>query len=82
VTTDENSTYLYDWTPEETGTYEVIASWEGDENTLPSESEILTIKVKEAPSNIVLYAAAVVAIIIMAATIGVYFLKVRKQKPT
>lgn len=81
VTTDENSTYLYEWTPEVAGTYEFMASWEGDEKALPSASELLTIKVKEPSSNIVLY-AAVVAVAIVAATVAIYFLKIRKTKPT
>ena len=83
VTTDENSTYSYDWKPDKVGIYEIKASWEGDDDTLPSESEILTIKVEEAPSSIVyfLYAGAAVAVIVVAA-IAIYFLRVRKSKPT
>jgi len=49
VTTDLDSCYTYIWTTTETGTYEIKTSWEGDNNTLPSESEILTIKVSLPP---------------------------------
>lgn len=45
VKTDENSQYLYTWTPSITGAYEVKASWLGDENTLPAESTIITVVV-------------------------------------
>jgi len=45
VKTDSNSRYTYIWTTNETGTYKIKTSWEGDSNTLPSESETLTIKV-------------------------------------
>jgi hypothetical protein len=38
VTTDENSQYQYDWTPAQTGTYKVNASWDGDDYTLPSDA--------------------------------------------
>jgi len=80
VTTDEKSAYSCNWKPETTGTYEVMASWEGDNNALPSESEILTINV-EAASPIILYVVAAVAMII-AAAIVIYFLRFRKPKPT
>ncbi len=82
VTTDENSTYSYDWKPDTVGIYEIKASWEGDNDALPSESEILTIRVGEAPPSTpyLLLAGAVVAMIIGAA-IAIYFLRVRKLKP-
>jgi len=78
--TNENSTYSYKWKPQTEGTYEVKASWEGDNNTLPSESETVTIKVNPAP-NVFLYVVAAVGIIVMAAT-AIYLLRVRKLKPT
>ncbi len=80
VTTDQNGNYSYTWTPETTGTYEVKASWEGDEETLGHESDVQTLTVKGAagiPLEIVV--AAVVAIIIIAAIV-VYFVKIRKSK--
>jgi len=80
VTTNENGTYSYDWKPETVGTYEVKASWEGDNDTLPGESETLTITVNQAQPNIFLYVLAAVAIITMAAT-AIYLLKFRKPKP-
>ncbi len=87
VTTDTSGQYSYVWTPETAGAYEVKASWNGDENTLPDESDPQTIVAQEAPSptpppgpgippNII--AVAVVAIAIVAAGIAVYFLKTRK----
>jgi PKD repeat protein len=45
VTTDENSEYSYVWEPSEIGTYELKASWEGDEITLSAESTIITVDV-------------------------------------
>ena len=81
VTTDENSAYACDWKPETTGTYEVMASWEGDNDALPSESEILTLIVNPAQPNVFLYVVAAVAIIVMAAT-AIYLLRFRKSKPT
>ncbi len=80
VTTNENSTYSYNWKPETVGTYEVKASWQGDNDTLPGESETLTITVNQAQPNVFLYVLAAVAIIAMAA-IAIYLLKFRKPKP-
>ena len=80
VTTNENSTYSYNWKLETVGTYEVKTSWEGDNDTLPGESETLTITVNPAQPNVFLYVLAAVAIITMAAT-AIYLLKFRKPKP-
>jgi len=79
VTTNENGTYSYNWKPETAGTYEVKASWEGDDDTLPGESETLTITVNQAQPNVFLYVLAAVAIIAIAAT-AIYLLKFRKPK--
>ena len=82
ATTDSDGNYNYTWTPEEAGTYELKASWEGDDITLDDESDppYPTLTVKGAsgiPLEIV--AAAVVAIIVII-VIVVYFVKIRKPK--
>ena len=80
VTTDDNSQYSYIWTPPAATTYEVKASWEGDENTKPNESVTSTVTVNEAPTGIPLYLiAAVGAIIIIASCIAAYYL-IRKKR--
>jgi PKD repeat protein len=79
VTTDENSTYSYDWTPQSVGTYEIKASWEGDMYTLPSESGILTIMVSSTSPSVFLYVGAAAAAIAIVA-IAIYLLKFRKPK--
>jgi PKD repeat protein len=43
IATDGNSIYSYAWTPSEPGTYELKASWLGDENTLGAESSTITV---------------------------------------
>lgn len=53
VTTDENSQYSHIWMVSETGTYEVKASWMGDERTLPAESSIITIIVLQTPPPVI-----------------------------
>jgi len=79
VETDENGTYLYRWKPKTTGTYEVRAGWEGDDNTLGGVSETLVITVNAALPNVFLYVLAVAAVIVMAAT-ALYLLRFRKPK--
>lgn len=80
TTTDGNGTYSYDWRPEATGTYEVMTSWKGDNNTLPGKSETLTIIVNPAiPILLYGFVAGAVAAIIIA--VAIYFFKIRKPKP-
>ena len=79
VETDQNGEYTYTWEPGTTGTYEVMASWEGDLETLRDDSDVLTLKVK-GKGGIPLEVVAVVAVaIIVIAAIVVYFVKIRKS---
>ena len=89
VTTDSEGEYSYDWKTTEPGSYEVKTAWEGDDNTLASESNFLSVTVEEvedsptdeeSTTDIYVYAAAV-AIIIIGSAATVYILKVRKPKP-
>lgn len=43
MTTNQNGNYQYDWEPTTAGTYEVKASWPGDENTMAAESDVKTV---------------------------------------
>ncbi|MGQ9460260.1 MAG: Ig-like domain repeat protein [Candidatus Bathyarchaeaceae archaeon] len=45
VKTDLDGNYTYSWKPEAAGTYEVMTRWEGDENTLGDESNVLSLTV-------------------------------------
>jgi len=81
VTTDVDGHYSYNWTPTTTGTYEVKASWEGDEKILAAESDVWTVTVKEPTTNIYLYAAMAVAVVIAVSATVVYVVKIRKPKP-
>jgi len=80
VTAGADGGYSYEWTPTTTGTYEVKASWPGDATTLPNESDAKTVLVKRPTTNIHLYAAAAIAVIIIASAVAVYILRVRKPK--
>jgi len=68
------------WTPTETGTYEVKASWEGDETTLSAESDVKTLTVKGAAGIDLYTVAAAVAAIVIIAAIAIYFIKFRKSR--
>jgi hypothetical protein len=85
VTTNEQSQYSDVWTPETAGTYDVKASWLGDESISSAESDVQSITVQDTPApSVPLYiymAAAGVAAIILAA-MAFYFLRVKKPKPT
>jgi len=73
VTTDSNSNYSYTWQPLETGTYQIMASWQGDEaTTADSETVTVTIEPKEEilpDFTIYITIAAVVTLIIVGALI-------------
>jgi PKD repeat protein len=84
-TTNANGQYSCNWTPASTGTYEVKASWQGNPTTQPSESQIELIIVYEAekqpilqdPNATLMYAAAAIAIILVA-SMAIYLLKIRR----
>jgi len=79
VTTNSTGGYSYMWTPDKAGTYEVKASWDGDENTEPAESDHKTVIVEEAQAAppYPLYLIAVIAIVVLAAT-AIYYLKKKR----
>lgn len=76
VKTDLTSSYAYTWEMTEIGDFEVKASFSGDADTLPGESEIKTIDAEPRPINILLYAISIYLIIIVAATgITIYYVR-------
>jgi len=80
VETDQNGEYTYEWEPGKIGTYEVMASWEGDPETLRADSDVLTLTVKGTPGIPLEIVAVVVVAIIIIVAIVVYFVKIRKPK--
>ncbi len=80
VTTDTNGVYTYEWTPAESGTYALKATWAGDVLTQPAESEVATIFVQAVPQlDIFPYTTAALAVGLIA--VLAYFLWVRKPTP-
>lgn len=81
VTADNDGQYSFAWAPPSAATYEVRASWQGDQNTYSSESNTYTITVNEAPTGLPIYViiAAVAIVIIVAIGIAVYYMKTRRH---
>jgi len=81
VATNQNGNYSYVWETKKDGTYEVKASWSGDQNTEGSESLVRTLAVKEEAGGIDIYTvAAIVVGVVIVAAIVVYFVKIRKPE--
>jgi PKD repeat protein len=79
VTSDAQSRYIINWTPDEPGTYEVQANWKGDINTKPCQSSTQTISVQEGGiPQIVLYIGIIAAVIVLAILV-IYFIRFRKK---
>ena len=80
VQTDQNSQYSYTWTPQQTGTYEIKASWPGDFVTEAAESIPQTVAV-QATQVIPLEVYIIAGVVIVAvAGILIYFMRIRKHK--
>jgi PKD repeat protein len=78
--TDSSGAYSLAWAPQEKGTFELRATWSGDDNTNGSESGWETVTIREAPTDSTMYylaAGMVVAAVIAVA--AVYFLRIRKR---
>ena len=81
ITTNADGQFSYSWRPEEAGTYEVKASWEGDDKTLPNESDVQTLSVKTPPTSISLY-SIIETIMIAAVALGLIMLILKKLEST
>ena len=77
VTTDMNGDFSHTWRPTRAGTYEIRASWSGDENvnSAVSETEIVTVRplVNVAPLVIAVLAVSIIVLIL------IYIIKFRKR---
>jgi hypothetical protein len=78
TTTTENGNYSCIWMPQTAGTYEMKASWLGDEKTVSAENSV-QVTVEEVSSDIFLYLAIGAAVAgVSGLAIAVYLLKIRK----
>ncbi len=80
--TDTTSWYTHTWIPQTNGTYELKASWAGDDITLKAESQIVTVVVKEKssqPLDLTLYAVILISASIIIGISVFYLLKMRKK---
>jgi len=75
--TSANGNYVYVWNTSDTGTFNITASWRGDDITMPAESKQLTVNAELQPqtSPITYYVAGTILLIIIA----IIVLKLRKK---
>jgi PKD repeat protein len=79
VTSDAQARYMLNWRPNETGTYEVQASWKGDSDTQPCQSSVQQITVQEGGTPQTLIYVGMIAAIVVLAALAVYFIKIRNR---
>ncbi len=79
VQTDSQSRYNYTWVTPELGTYELKASWEGDEITIGDTSDIMTVDIVSLWIFYLPYILGGIGIVIVAAIVILYFKKFRKS---
>lgn len=81
VETLDNGNFSYVWSTTEIGSYELKASWIGDENTLPAESSVRTVNVESPPPDVLPYIiVAILLIVVAVVAIILYYKKIRKSK--
>jgi len=78
VQTDTLGQYTHLWRLDKAGIYELRASWLGDQNTHPAESEHKTVRVEAQPTEIVPYIVAGIVIVAIIVTVAIYLVKIRK----
>jgi len=81
VVTDTTGSYTFNWTSHEKGTYEFRATWNGDDNTVGSQSSwssVTVTPVDTSPPMSIYYIAAGIVIIAVITIALFYFLKMRK----
>jgi hypothetical protein len=82
VITDAQAQYLLNWRPQESGTFEVQAIWQGDADTKPCQSETQTITVQEGggiSSESILTYGGIIAAIVALILLTLYLLRLRKK---
>jgi hypothetical protein len=82
VATNANGEYSYTWTPDGSGVYAVKSTWTGNEFASTAESDPAIVEVTEVSTapDIFLFSSIGLAIALIAAL--VYFIVIRKPKPT
>jgi len=64
--TNENGNYMFNWRPNQAGTYKLRAKWNGTPQAFGSQSTTTTVTVTQTPSTpatYIIYAAAIIALI-------------------
>lgn len=79
VASNAQAMYVLNWRPDEKGTYEIQASWEGDLDIQPSQSSILTIAVNEPGTPQTIINIGMIAAILIFAALAIYFIRFGKK---
>jgi len=79
ATTVAGGTYSYVWTTTTAGTFELKASWAGDDTYAADESPLATVEVAAPPMDYLPIIIAAVVIIIIVVIIVIYFLRKRSK---
>ena len=76
VLTDSQGSYSLTWNASEIATFQIMASWPGDTNTLGSDSPIKTLEVVETlPVDYLPFIAAGIVLVVVIVALVVYFKK-------
>lgn len=76
---DAQARYMLNWRPNGPGTYEVQASWKGDQDTQPCQSTILAITVQEGGTYQTLLYVGMIAAIVLLAAFAIYIIRLGKK---
>ena len=79
VTSDAQATYVLNWRPNDPGTYEVKASWQGDPDTQPCQSIIETMTVQEEVSSPIPLYIGISASVVVLAALAIYLFRLRRK---
>jgi len=82
VKTNNASNYEKVWTPSVAGTFELKASWQGDDNTIRADSTITTVVVSQVLDvGIIIIWAIVIVILVAIVVIVVIYIRRRRSRP-
>jgi hypothetical protein len=82
VISDAQAQYMLNWRPQESGTYEIQAIWQGDADTKPCQSTTETVIVQEGgglSTESILTYGGIIAAIVALILLTLYLLRLRKK---
>jgi len=78
--TNVNGTYTYVWTPYANGVYKIKASWQGDQITMPAQSDEIEIEAQsKVETPLVQYVIAAIAVLAIFIVLGIIIRKTKRK---